>query len=280
MRIVRMLFASLLFAATLSAQNIDHATVKSTDASAGVGAAIAAIGSSTPTWFAWTVPIHGHSICCFQGNGGCCGRCSLEGNNGFSVNDDDNNDDADDGPTAMTDMLLVVRVEAGKVQHVRIFNASCPLDGQGKTIQLLTHVMPDSSIDYLLSQIRNADREGEMMVALSLHEHPRVVPALIQLARHDPDTEVRRQAIFWLGQKAGAKVAGELRRAVDEDPDIEVKKHAVFAISQLPPERSVPLLIDLVKTHKNREVRERAMFWLAQTDDPRALDLIEGILLK
>ena len=166
------------------------------------------------------------------------------------------------------------------MRRVRVFGASCELDGQGKTIQLLTNVSPDSSIDYLLSQIRNADREGELLAALSLHDHPRVVPALIQLARHDPDKEVRRHAIFWLGQKAGAKVAGELRRAIDEDPDEDVKQHAVFAISQLPRERSVPLLIELVKTHKNRGVRETAMFWLAQTDDPRALDLIEGILLK
>jgi HEAT repeat protein len=180
----------------------------------------------------------------------------------------------------MTEMLLVARVQNGKVQRVRVFGASCELDGQGKTIQLLTNVSPEASIDYLLSQIHNADREGQMLAALSLHDHPRVVPALIQLARHDPDSQVRRHAIFWLGQKAGAKVAGELRRAIDEDPDDDVKQHAVFAISQLPRERSVPLLIELVKTHKNRAVREKAMFWLAQTDDPRALDLIEGILLK
>jgi hypothetical protein len=271
---------ALLVTASLLAQNIDNATVKRTDATRGVGAAIAVIGSAKPTWFAWTAPIRGRSICCWQGSGqgngnGCCGRCKLDGGNGFSISDED-----DGGPVAMTEMLLVARVEQGKVRNVRVFGASCELDGQGKTIQLLTNVSPESSIDYLLSQIRNADREGQLLAALSLHDHPRVVPALIDLARHDPDSEVRRHAIFWLGQKAGAKVAGELRRAIDEDPDEDVKQHAVFAISQLPPERSVPLLIELVKTHKNRAVREKAMFWLAQTDDPRALELIEGILLK
>jgi hypothetical protein len=270
---------ALLLTASLFGQNIVNATVKRTDATRGVGAAVAAIGSATPTWFGWTAPIRGHSICCWQGSGsgkGCCGRCKLDGGNGFSISDEDE----DDGPIVMTDMLLVARVEQGKVRNVRVFGASCELDGQGKTIQLLTNVSPESSIDYLLAQIRNADREGQLLAALSLHDHPRVVPALIQLARHDPDKEIRRHAIFWLGQKAGSKVAGELRRAVDEDPDDDVKQHAVFAISQLPAERSVPLLVELVKTHKNRGVREKAMFWLAQTGDPRALDLIEGILLK
>jgi hypothetical protein len=276
--------ATLLVACFLSfpllAQNIDNATVKSTDATRGVGAAIAAIGSAQPTWFAWTAPIKGRSICCWQGKqsgGGCCGRCKLDGGNGFSISDEDE----DDGPIATTnEMLLVVRVEQGKARRIRMFGAACQLDGQGKTIQLLTNVSPESSIDFFLSQIRNADREGEMIAALSLHEHQRVVPALISLARHDPDSQIRRHAIFWLGQKAGEKVAGELRRAVDDDPDEDVKQHAVFAISQLPRERSVPLLIELVRTHKNREVRERAMFWLAQTGDSRAIDLIESILMK
>jgi hypothetical protein len=267
------------FALTLSAQNIDNATVKRTDASRGVGAAIQSIGSAEPTWFAWLAPIEGHSICCSQNGssrGGCCGRCKLEGNSGFSINNDD-----DGGPKLPNDdMLVVARVEKGKVRRVRVFGASCGLDGQGNTIHLLTNVTPDSSVDYLLSQIRNADHEGEMMAALSLHDHPRVVPALIELARRDPETEVRRHAIFWLGQKAGVKAAGELRRAVDEDPEEDVKTHAVFAISQLPAERSVPMLIDLIKHHKNREVREKAMFWLAQTGDPRAIDLIESILTK
>jgi hypothetical protein len=284
MKVLRMLFVCLLTAVWLPAQPstgaaiapFENARMTSTDASAGVGAAIASIGTSSPTWFAWTAPIRGRSICCWQDKGGCCGRCTLDGKHGFSISDGDDGD----GPIGIGEMLLVVRVEAGKVRRVRIFSNGCAIDGQGKTVHLLTHVSAEQSIDFLLAQMRNADREGEMLAALSLHDHPRVVPALIELARHDPVTEVRRHAIFWLGQKAGAKVAGELRRAIDEDPEDEVKQHAVFAIAQLPGERSVPLLIDLVKTHKNRGVREKAMFWLAQTNDPRALDLIESILLK
>lgn len=276
------LLLCLFFSLSHSAQQIDNGTVHRTDASRGVGATIAAIGSANPTWFAWSVPIKGRSICCWNGdnygrNGnGCCGRCKLDGNHGFSISGDDD----DIGVSQMSEMLVVARVEQGKVRRVRLFSTTCGLDAQGKTVQLLTNVSPESSVEFFIAQIRNADKEGEMLGALSMHEHPRVTPALIQLARNDPDTEVRRHALFWLGQKAGAKVAGELRRAVDEDPDDDVKQHAVFAISQLPAERSVPLLIDLVKTHKSRKVRERALFWLTQTGDQRAIDLIESILAQ
>jgi hypothetical protein len=240
----RVLFVSFFLAVTLLAQN--HT------------GNLSSIGSSG--WFGWKVPIRGHSI--------CCNRCSLDSNRGFSIN-------GDEDLSTSSEMLIAVRVEGGKIRKLRLFDGSCKVD----KVQMLTNISTEDSVDYLLSQIPNADREGELMAALSMHDHPRVVPALIQLARHDPESETRRHAIFWLGQKAGEKVAGELRRAVDEDPDDDVKQHAVFAISQLPRERSVPLLIELVKTHKNRNVRERAMFWLAQTGDPRAIDLIESILL-
>lgn len=225
------------------------------------------LGIAGDGWYGWKVPVRGQSI--------CCNRCSLDGDRGFSINRHD-----DDDISTTSEMLIAVRVEAGRIRKVKLFDSMCKLETNGHTLHMLNNVTPDASIDYLLSQIRNADREGELLAALSLHDHPRVVPALISLARNDPDTDVRAHAIFWLGQKAGAKVAGELRRSVDEDPDEDVKERAVFAISQLPRDRSVPMLIDLVKTHKNRKVRERSMFWLAQTSDPRALDLIESILMQ
>ena len=266
----------LVVSLPLVAQNFENATVTRIDASRGVGAAIATLGrSADPVWIAWTVPTSGRTICCWNGSS-CCGRCSLDGNHGFSINGN-----IEDGPRPANEQaVIVVRVDDGKIRRVRLFGAGCDIDGQGARIQLLTNATADSSIDYLLSQVRNADREGEMMAALSIHDHPRVVPELIALARRDLDDEVRKHAIFWLGQKAGEKAAGELRRAIDEDPDEDVKERAVFAIAQLPKERSVPMLIELVKTHKNAAVRKKAMFWLAQTGDPRAIDLLESILLQ
>ena len=259
------LLVSLFFTASISAQTFQHVTVKEVDASGGVANAVARLPRGERVWAAWTAPTSGRSI--------YCDRCSLDGNRGnFSI--------SDDGDTPfMTRMLVVARLDQGRVRRVRFFNASCPVEGNGETVHLLTNASVESAIDFLRASIGDADQEG-ILAAISLHEHPRVVPLLIDLARHDPSTKVRRDALFWLGQKAGEKAAAELRRAVDEDPDDEVRQHAVFAISQLPRERSVPLLIELVKTHKSRAVRKRAMFWLAQTNDPRALDLIEQILMR
>lgn len=48
----------------------------------------------------------------------------------------------------------------------------------------------------------NADREVREAAVFALSQRPRAegVPALIKIARQNPDPELRRKAIFWLGQ--------------------------------------------------------------------------------
>ena len=113
-----------------------------------------------------------------------------------------------------------------------------------------------------------------------MHKDDLSVPALIELARRDPQVKVRGDALFWLGQKAGEKAVGEITAAIDNDPETEVKKRAVFALSQLPKDEGVPLLIKVAKTNQNPAVRKQAMFWLGQSKDPRALDFFAEILGK
>jgi hypothetical protein len=169
------------------------------------------------------------------------------------------------------EILLVARMENGRIDKLRMRDTTCPLTNT----RLVENVTPDASLDFLLAHL--GDDDG-IVAGIGMHDHPRAITELSRLAHKHPRTQVRRDAIFWLGQRAGEKAAGELRQAVDEDPEDEVREHAVFAISQLPTERAVPMLIDLVKNHKRAAVRKRAMFWLTQSGDPRALALIEEIL--
>jgi hypothetical protein len=103
---------------------------------------------------------------------------------------------------------------------------------------------------------------------------------LVRMARSDESPKVRRQALFWLGQKAGTKALATLEGAIENDPDTEVKKRAVFALSQMPKDEGVPRLVEVARTHRNPEVRRQAMFWLGQSNDPRALAFFEAILKR
>lgn len=125
-------------------------------------------------------------------------------------------------------------------------------------------------------------REKAVFAIFVSHE-PKATDTLIEVARNDSSPHVRGQALFWLAQKAGrkteeGKAASAIRQAIDNDPETEVKKKAVFALSQLPKDQGVPLLIQVARTNRNPAVRKQAMFWLGQSGDSRALAFFEDVL--
>ncbi len=121
---------------------------------------------------------------------------------------------------------------------------------------------------------------AELTVPVFVSKEPGAVDVLVRMARGDESAKVRRQALFWLGQKAGAKAVATIEGAIENDPDPEVKKRAVFALSQMPKDEGVPRLMEIARSHRNLEVRRQAMFWLGQSNDPHALAFFEEILKR
>ncbi|HKQ76632.1 MAG TPA: HEAT repeat domain-containing protein [Blastocatellia bacterium] len=139
-----------------------------------------------------------------------------------------------------------------------------------------------STLQSLYPSVTHRDVKNQIIFAASINENKDdAVNFLIDLASRETDREARKQAIFWLGQKAGERSLGVLKDTIDSaDADTEVKNQAVFAISQRPKNESVPLLINIARTHSNPAVRKQAIFWLGQTGDERAVDFFKEILQK
>jgi hypothetical protein len=115
--------------------------------------------------------------------------------------------------------------------------------------------------------------------ALTESKEPEALGTVVAVAHNDASARVRGQALFWLAQKAGQKMAeSSLRDAIANDPETEVKKRAVFALTQMPNGEGVPLLIQVARANPNPEVRKQAVFWLGQSKDTRALAFIEDVL--
>jgi HEAT repeats len=115
--------------------------------------------------------------------------------------------------------------------------------------------------------------------ALAANREPEALSTVAAVARNDSSPRVRGQALFWLAQKAGQKMAvSSISDAIASDPETEVKKKAVFALTQIPNGDGVPLLIQVARTNRNPEVRKQAVFWLGQSKDTRALAFIEDVL--
>jgi hypothetical protein len=118
------------------------------------------------------------------------------------------------------------------------------------------------------------------LFAISQQKNDEAARTLIGAARdRNLSTEVRKSAVFWLGQTASDRATTGLRDMIS-DENTEVKKSAVFALSQMKTDKSLDALIEIAKTSKDREVRKSALFWLGQSNDPKAIRLFEEILLK
>jgi len=108
-----------------------------------------------------------------------------------------------------------------------------------------------------------------------------VWPELLALARNaGVAEETREEAVFWLGQMAGDRVAGDLEDLTADDRiDLEVREAAVFALSELDGDEGIEALLRIARGDGDPRIREKAMFWLADSGDPRALALFEEILV-
>jgi len=180
-------------------------------------------------------------------------------------------------------MVVMFRVVDREVERIRAFSEECELDAGGRQVAWLQDVRPAESIALLESLIgKETDRKDKVskgaISAMGMHADPVAAAALVRLAREHGSPAIRGDAIFWVAQLAGEKAVGTITAAISNDPDTDVKKRAVFALSQLPKSEGVPLLIDVARQHANPAVRKQAMFWLGQSKDPRATEFFAEIL--
>ena len=280
-----LLLVVLASAALVRAQqpNLIHAKFESRALSGELASQIRSSGpASTPMWFGYAIKTTrgDHQNCCW--NGYNMSGCRLEGGSGSSVG----GGQVSSAPIPLegTDTLAVLlRVESNRVQKVQVYSFGCPLDGGGLPFVWLTGVSGAASVAYLEKLIASSDSDRRLdgaLFAISQHEAPQGLDALIRLAKSDPSAHVRGQALFWLAQRAGQRASSAIVNAIENDPDTGVKKRAVFALSQLPKDEAVPKLIEIARSQKHREVQKQAFFWLGQTHDPRALAFFEQVLTK
>jgi hypothetical protein len=261
------------------------------------------VGAQTEVaWIGYAVPVKDRhrSTCCWTSGDGsthvsgsmssgevpCCGGCRLEPGASGSGSASGSQSARVPGAVKLEGaerMVVLFRVVDRQVERVRTFSEDCELDAGGRQVHWLQDVRPADSVALLGSLIaaestRKSRVTNAALMALSQHAEPSAPAAITRLAREHTAAAVRGEALFWLAQMAGQKVAGTIAAAIDNDPDTEVKRRAVFALSQLPKDEGVPLLIDVARKNTNAAVRKQAMFWLGQSRDARAIEFFAEIL--
>jgi len=93
------------------------------------------------------------------------------------------------------------------------------------------------------------------------------VPILKEvLKQRDPcRVEMRKKAVFQISQKRTSDVAQTLLDVARNDPDADVRGDAVYWLSQTRSEIAVQLLDSILFTSRDEELRKKAVFSLSQT---------------
>jgi HEAT repeats len=256
---------------------VDHAKLETASAAAGLENAVRqAVRNGQPVWAAWTVPmIAGERYnCCWSHRGDFkdvkSTACHLEGRNQSWGSTDDVK------VPANQDLMVLARLEEGKIGRVLAFSSTCEIDADGRRFVWLGAAKPEESVA-LLAKTADADSRKiseEALAALSYHRNARADDVLEAMASAPKPTKVRENALFWIGQNRGERGARFLTRVVTSDPETEIRKKAIFSLSQSKAPGVADPLIRVSREDRNGDVRGEALFWLAQMNDPKSADAI------
>jgi HEAT repeat protein len=133
----------------------------------------------------------------------------------------------------------------------------------------LSQVSDERAVDMLQDILRNsADEElqNKALFSLSQHRSGRGAAILREFAGRDgASTELRGQAIFWLGQRASQENNDFLRALYTRLTNEELKDKVIFSLSQRRNMGNEKWMMDIVTNPRESiEMRKKALFWAGQ----------------
>lgn len=177
---------------------------------------------------------------------------------------------------------IEVRVRDGRVTAVETLDGTSVRAAGARD---LGAVDAGDAVAFLLDAARSGGAAGrgveDAVFPAVLADVPDVWKGILLIAQdRTVASDVRKSALFWLGQEAAeAATEGLAEVAADEDEEREVRDAAVFALSQRPEEEGVPILMEVARTARDPGTRRSAFFWLAQSEDPRVIAFFKEVLL-
>jgi hypothetical protein len=109
----------------------------------------------------------------------------------------------------------------------------------------------------------SASLREQAVFIVSQKRTPETANILMDVARSDPDQDVREKAVFWLSQVPGS--TGLLEEILKGSGDENIKEKALFSLSQQNEPRAQQALRDFAtRESENSDLREKAIFWLGQ----------------
>ncbi|MDX1577112.1 MAG: HEAT repeat domain-containing protein, partial [Gemmatimonadota bacterium] len=175
---------------------------------------------------------------------------------------------------------IELRVEGGEILDLDTDVGGTWQDRRGE-ITNLGEIPPAEAVELLfrIAETAQEDVAEDAIFPATIARDIETWPRLLEIARGSAPSDVRRQAVFWLGQEASERATEGLTSIIESEAELGVREHAIFALSQREEEAAFEALVEIARDSGEPELRRKAIFWLGQKgDDPRVLRLLEDIL--
>lgn len=182
------------------------------------------------------------------------------------------------------DVAVLVQYERSKnISKIKVSTMGMIFSFKDLPVIWLGSAENQQSIELLKTLYQHAKvtkRKEELIAPIALHQSPDlVIPFLSGVVTGEQDTELRKSAVFWLGQTHDPGALKFLLKVVNTAA-AELRKSAVFSISQMRLPEANQALIDLARQKENREARLEAIFWISQQGFHQAPKILEQIALQ
>ena len=149
-------------------------------------------------------------------------------------------------------------------------------------LQSLFQANPERAFAYVTTLLKSGSTANKNLKEAALemlrrYPSKNALALLVDMARNEPDRELRVTAIHTLGRTNDAAAFGLLRELATSARDDETSKAAIFAISRYDSAEAGALLSQLARGAQSREVRKEAIFWLSRGGSDATVDELMGI---
>ncbi|HEX7023449.1 MAG TPA: HEAT repeat domain-containing protein [Gemmatimonadales bacterium] len=171
---------------------------------------------------------------------------------------------------------------------VRVGRSSCDIedDTQSAALNALLQMNADQALPILKKVLARRDPGSlclrrKAVFLVSQHEGPETERILLDVARSDPDPEVREQAVQWLSQVDSPAAVAALDSILRSAADPGLQEKAIFALSQQDSPQARQALKDFaLRGGVSDDLRQKAIFWIGQGDDPDRLGFLKTLYVQ
>lgn len=124
-----------------------------------------------------------------------------------------------------------------------------------------------AALDSILRSSTDPEVQEKAIFALSQQGSTKAMQSLRDFAmKKSAPSELRQNAIFWIGQSKGSENVGWLKSIYQTVDDEELKDKIIFSVSQGGGREAKQWLVDVAGNQGEEiEIRKKALFWLGQS---------------